>query len=242
MAKMVGLSRTIKLPWLNKAAELYGSEYTEAEVKEQLNEFLSYEIGSPTVLRKTREILMNIWFYGEEADKALKDTGAALIRRDSDNALAVHWALLLNTYPVFVDLCRLIGKMSEFEETFTVKQIREKFYDEWGERTTLFHSLDKQIATLKALGAIENRSTGVYVIKKHEIRKADVVNYLLQVMMKADGRGYYSFEELESSVYLFPFTYKVDKEAILTDEGFSMNTFGGNRTISLREKANYNRS
>jgi hypothetical protein len=54
MAKMVGLSRTIKLPWLNQAAELYDSEYTETEVKEQLNEFLAYEIGSPTVLRKNR--------------------------------------------------------------------------------------------------------------------------------------------------------------------------------------------
>ena len=235
MAKMVGLSRTIKLPWLNKAAELYGLVYTEAEMKEQLNEFLAYEIGSPTVLRKTREILMNIWFYGDDESKKLKDIGYSLMQKDEDNALPVHWCLMLNAYPVFVDLCRLIGKMTEFEETITVKQVRQKLYDEWGERATLLHSLDKQIATLKALGALKNQKTGVYAVKKYNVRKPEVVKYMMQTMMKVDGRDYYTFEEMGASVYLFPFTYSVDKEAILTDERFSLNTFGGNRTVSLTE-------
>ena len=61
MAKMVGLSRNLKLTWLNKAAELASVELTEQEIKDQLNEYLSFEITSPTNLRKTREILMNIW-------------------------------------------------------------------------------------------------------------------------------------------------------------------------------------
>ena len=38
MAKMVGLSRNLKMPWLNKAAELAIEELTEEEVKTQLNE------------------------------------------------------------------------------------------------------------------------------------------------------------------------------------------------------------
>ncbi len=235
MAKMVGLSRTIKLPWLNKAAELYASGCAEAEAKEQLNEYLSFEIESPTVLRKTREILMNIWFYGDETSRKLKDTGVDLLKKDEDNALPVHWCLMLNTYPVFADLCKLIGKMAEFEETMTVKQIRQKLFDEWGERTTLFHSLDKLIATLKAIGALENPKTGNYMVKKHEVKKPEVVNYMLKTMMKVDGQGYYTFEQMETSVYLFPFLYSVDKEAILTDERFCLNTFGGNRTVSLTE-------
>jgi hypothetical protein len=48
----------------------------------------------------------------------------------------------------------------------TVKQVRQKLYDEWGERATLSHSLDKQIATLKALGALENQKTGGLCSKK----------------------------------------------------------------------------
>ena len=55
MAKMVGLSRNLKEPWLNKVAELAIEDLTEDEVKNQLNEYLGFEIGSPTNLRKKRD-------------------------------------------------------------------------------------------------------------------------------------------------------------------------------------------
>ena len=57
MAKMVGLSRNLKLQWLNKVVELVLEGHTEQEIKDQLNEYLSFEIESPINIRKTREIL-----------------------------------------------------------------------------------------------------------------------------------------------------------------------------------------
>ena len=56
MAKAVGLSRKITLKWLNKAYEFFSEDLTEEEFKTQMNDYLSFEIDSPTVLRKTREI------------------------------------------------------------------------------------------------------------------------------------------------------------------------------------------
>ena len=47
MAKMVGLSRNLKLPWLNEVVRLYAEGLEEEQIKKQLNEYLSYEIGSP---------------------------------------------------------------------------------------------------------------------------------------------------------------------------------------------------
>ena len=69
MAKTVGLSRNLKLQWLNKTVELVLDELEEQEIKNQLNEYLRFEIKSPTNLRKTREILMNIWVYENEVSK-----------------------------------------------------------------------------------------------------------------------------------------------------------------------------
>src|SRR5699024_10108969 len=104
-----------------------------------LNEYLSYEIGSPTVLRKTREILMNIWVYENDYTDSLRNEALRLIQKDSDYALTVHWCMMLAAYPVFRDMCRLIGKIGEFEEKITMKQIKQKLFDEWGERSTLYH-------------------------------------------------------------------------------------------------------
>ena len=234
MAKMVGLSRNLKLPWLNEVVRLYAEGLDDNQIKEKLNEYLSFEIGSPTVLRKTREILMNIWVYENDYTAALRDEALRLFQKDSDYALPVHWCMMLAAYPVFQDMCRLIGKIGEFEETITTKQIKQKLFDEWGERSTLYHSSDKLISTLKALEALDSEKTGVYSIKKHEFSKPEIVDFLLYVMMKIDDAGYYSLLDLENSVYLFPFEYKVSKEAILMDERFTTGTFGGELSISLK--------
>ena len=234
MAKMVGLSRNLKLSWLNEVARMYAEGLDENQIKDQLNEYLSFEITSPTNIRKTREILMNIWVYENDYTAALRDEALRLFKKDSDYALPVHWCMMLAAYPVFQDMCRLIGKIGEFEETITTKQIKQKLFDEWGERSTLYHSSDKLIATLKALEALDSEKTGVYSIKKHEFSKPEIVDFLLYAMMKIDDAGYYSLLDLENSVYLFPFEYKVSKEAILMDERFTTGTFGGELSISLK--------
>ena len=234
MAKMVGLSRNLKLPWLNEVARMYAEGLDENQIKDQLNEYLSFEITSPTNIRKTREILMNIWVYENDYTAALRDEALRLFKKDSDYALPVHWCMMLAAYPVFQDMCRLSGKIGEFEETITTKQIKQKLFDEWGERSTLYHSSDKLIATLKALEALDSEKTGVYSIKKHEFSKPEIVNFLLYAMMKIDDAGYYSLLDLENSVYLFPFEYKVSKEAILMDEKYTTGTFGGELSISLK--------
>ena len=234
MAKMVGLSRNLKPQWLNKVAEYYSAGLEESQIKEQLNEYLSFEIKSPTNLRKTREILMNIWVYENDYTAALRDIGLQLIQKDSDNASSVHWCMMMAAYPVFVDMCKLIGKMLEFEDTVTLAQIKQKLFDEWGERTTLFHSIDKLIATLKAMDVLECRKVGNYSVKKHFVKDPEVVNFLLYAMMKIDDAGYYSFAELGTSVYMFPYDYKLEKETIMMDERFVMNNFGGELSIALK--------
>ena len=111
MAKMVGLSRNLKEPWLNKVAELAIEELSGEDVKNQLNEYLGFEIGSPTNLRKTREILMNVWIYENDYSKELFADAKRLYRSYPDYSLEIHWCLLLAAYPVFGDVCRLIGKI-----------------------------------------------------------------------------------------------------------------------------------
>ena len=83
MAKMVGLSRNLKLQWLNKVVELILEDLKEEEIKEQLNEYLSFEIESPTNNRKTREILMKIWVYDNDYSDKIRATALSAIIRNT---------------------------------------------------------------------------------------------------------------------------------------------------------------
>lgn len=233
MAKMVGLSRNIKLPWLNKVVEFVADGMTEQEIRDGLNEYLSFEIESPTNLRKTREILMNIWVYENDYSEKLRPEALRLIKKDLDNQLSAHWIMMLAAYPVFQDLCKLISKMSEFQDEVTLAQIKQKLFDEWGERTTLFHSIDKLIATLKALEVLVCDKPGKYRINKHRLYKEDVITYMTYAMMVIDDGGYYSLHQLQEAGILFPFEYEIKKEWILSDARFTLANFGGEVSFAL---------
>lgn len=233
MAKMVGLSRNLKLQWLNKVVELASSNLTEQEIKDQLNEYLSFEISSPTNLRKTREILMNIWVYENDISNKLRDEAVGIVRDAPEYALVAHWCMMMATYPVFVDMCKLIGRLSEFQDEITLSQIKQKLYDEWGERTTLYHSIDKLISTLKELSVLQCEKPGKYQIVKHEVRNGRISAFMVYAMMLVDDSGYYSFTDLGNSVYFYPFQYQLEKELLLGDDRFSMNNFGGELSVSV---------
>lgn len=233
MARMVGLSRNLKMAWLNQAAELTFSDMTENEIKESLNKYLSFEIDSPINVRKTREILMCIWFYDHAHTKKLRPAARKLIRKYPDYALELHWSMMLAAYPVFVHMCKLIGKMTEFQDEITLTRLKQKLFEEWGERTTLYHSVDKLVSTLKGFDVLICDKPGKYYIKKHRIAEDEISSFMVYTMMHVDGSGYYSFQEINSSTYLFPFEYRVTKDMLLQDARFVMNNFGDELSIAL---------
>lgn len=233
MAKMIGLSRNIKLSWLKYTAELVSEGLTEKEIEEKLNDYLSYEIKSPTNVRKTRTILMNIWVHENVYLSKLKHEAVELMKKDRENAICVSWCMMLAAYPIFGDLCKLLGKMSEFQDEITLFQLKAKLFDEWGERTTLYHSIDKIIATLKAFGVLSSEKPGKYHIKKITVKNRQTRMFMAYAIMNITDSGYYSYQEINNSDYLFPFEYHVDKEELLEDKRFITSNFGGEISFSL---------
>ncbi|MCH4095448.1 MAG: hypothetical protein LKE88_02200 [Acidaminococcus provencensis] len=234
MAKTVGLSRNIKMQWLNKAVALLYDNLEETEYKSALNEYLGFEIGSVINIRKTREILMHLWFYKDDETNDIRELGLSLIRAYPDYALPIHWCMILITYPVFADVCKLIGRISDFQEEITLAQLKQKLFDEWGERTTLFHSTDKIIMTMKDMGVLSCEKPGKYHIQKYPISNEQIVNYMLLVAMKVGGNSYYTLPDLTNIGVLFPFEYRVNKEQLITDDHFVINNFGGEITVALK--------
>lgn len=234
MAKAVGFSRNLKMQWLNKAVELLNRNLEEAEYKDALNEYLGFEIGSAINIRKTREILMHIWFYENDETNDIRKIGLSLIHEYPDDALPIHWCMMLITYPVFADMCKLIGRISDFQDEITLAQLKQKLFDEWGERTTLFHSTDKIISTMKELGALSCYKPGKYHIENHSVNNEQLVNFMLFVGMKVCGNSYYTFSDISNMGILFPFEYHLNKEQLVTDERFVVNNFGGEITVAIK--------
>lgn len=235
MAKMVGYACSIRLPWLNKAVQMLEENLPEAEYKEKMNEYLSFEIDSPTRLRKTREILMNVWYYPSEELDDTRNEAKALLEKYPEQSAAIQYCMLCLTYPVFADVCKIMGKLYEFQEEVTNSTLKQKLYDEWGERGTLEATTRRITLTLKEMDILKNEVKTKYTLHKIPIETEVVLNFIITQGMKLDGSSYYSYTELGNLYILFPFKYKVSKEMLMNEERYTMTGFGGEVSFTLKE-------
>lgn len=232
MSKIIGMSRNIKLEWLNKVADLYIMNKNEDEIRDELNEYLSFEIKSPTNLRKTREILMNIWARDRDDLMEPKEIAIKLYQTvEKENQLLAHWCLMLLTYPVFADICSTIGKMDRKMFDISNKEIKNKMFDLWGERSTLHHSIDKNIRTLKDLGILYSLPKYQYGINRYEIENEDGLILITSTLLILREKLYLSTEELNNSPEFFPFEYNVSMNILGESNMFSVDQFGGELVV-----------
>lgn len=233
MSKIIGMSRNINLDWLNETANLVLADKSEAEIKEALNEYLSFSITSPTNLRKTREILMNIWVRISEENISIKKLALELFNTNKEaNKLVAHWCMMLLAYPVFGDIVTAIGKMADKQFDITTAQLKNRMFDVWGERSTLYHSIDKNIRTLKDLGVLGTIKTGLYDVKNIKIENDKAVILIVATLLTIKDKLYMRLDELENAYEFYPFKYDMDLESLQMSQLFSFEKFGGEIAIS----------
>ena len=172
--------------------------------------------------------------YENPTSKKIKEKGLQLIKKYPEYRMSIHWCEMLSVFPVFMDITTIIGKLAVYEDKFTTSQIRQKLYDEYGERAAILHSSAKLLQTIKDMGAIKQVKTGVYNIQKTKISKPDVVDYMLFTLMQCSQSSYRTVEQLGDFKALFPFDYQVSREQIQMDDDFVYSTFGNEITVALK--------
>lgn len=234
MAKMVGLNLVIKLGWLKKAVSLLQDNLSEEEYRKELDEHLAFEIDSPTNRRKAREIMMRVWYQDSVGVEKLQQRGRELIRKYPDQLTAICWCMIPLAYPVFADYAQLMGKMFEFQDVITTNQIKQKMFDQLGERNLLEYATTKVISTMRELYAIRSIQTGKHEAVKKNISDEEIITFMIEVAMHIDGSSYYAFSSLSNFPFLFPFEYRVAKEHLMQDDHFTLSTFDSTLSVALK--------
>ncbi len=231
MAKMVGLARPLKIGWLDKTVDLLIDGKTTVQIKDDLNTFLTFEISSPTSLRKTRESLINTWVIPNEDVTAIRTDAVEVYRDNRQASLPIHWCMLTLSYPIFADISTLIGKISTIEDTFTTMWVREKLYESWGERTTLDVPVKNILRTMIDFGVLTKEKPGVYRVVQFPVHDDATIRIILRTILALKQRAYYGLADLSSSPLMYPFHYEVTHEFIYNSTCFDLGNFGGQTVI-----------
>lgn len=232
MAKAIGLSRAIKLEWLNKVVDLVNEGMAPENIKEALEDYIGFEIKDETNISKARSILMHLWVYpfSDEKANAIRNQALEAIKNGNEDRLAMHWCMLLLSYPVFVDVTGVIGKIDRIQGSFSLSWLKSKMFEVWGERTTLYHAIDKIMQTLRQIGVAESKG-GLYSVRHFEIKEDNSKLIILKTVLALKIQAYYEPSELTSISQMFPFHFSIDSSLLFESNQFEFGNFGGNSVI-----------
>ncbi len=204
MAERMGLSKNVTLEWMELAANCKISGMTQEEAYPILNEKIGETIHSPVNSKQIRVILFNMWFRPE--DWFLTRSTEIAKALPANERIAIHWALLLERYPVFYDLCTVIGGLFEFRDEITLAQIRNRIFEKWGARDTLQGCLSKNMQMFRELKSLEAiKPAGTYKRNTMAISDVNTMQLLCASLIDASGKEYMSWEEVIHHPALFPF-------------------------------------
>ena len=236
MAERVGLARNIKLEWLNLVAECKLAGKTKDEATANLNSVISQTVVSKDNIRKSRTILLELFYNHDDwFEQYAVETCRNL---SSPERLPVYWSLLMIRYPIFFDLCTIIGSMFDYKSEVTLAQVKLCIYENWGARTTLTHSLDKNIQTLKDVGVLERSAApGTYSLHYQSLHDIKSTNLLMASLLSCSTQPHMSWSTLVRHPAIFPFRIDhIQQGDIVACKQLKLEKMGDSLVLYLAEK------
>ncbi len=237
MANEIGILVPLKYDWMEKTVELLQDGLEPSEIKQKLREYLSFEMESPTNIRKTCTELMDTWVLVQEDIRPIRDYALSIYAEENCTHALLHWCLLLLRYPVFSDMAGMIGKVLLFQDSFTAGWINKRIKEQWGDRNTFKKSIGVILRTMCELGALESIDTGVYSAKQRNIQSNIDLQMLMKTLLNPRMNAYYEVQDLSRVPQMFPFSYDIDYEWINAQTNFGFSSIGGK--VILEETAKY---
>ncbi|MCX5855665.1 MAG: hypothetical protein NTZ24_14025 [Deltaproteobacteria bacterium] len=214
--QQIGIDRIVRLEWLERTAQLALADNQPSTVKQNMLEILaaSFPTSNPSVrgsLSKTVTILMNVWLSGPRELADLRKGGLELLRiKSGGDRLAIHWAMLMATYPFWGAVAGQAGRLLRLQETITAEQVQRRICEQYGERESVFRRVRYVLRSFIAWGILQETETkGIYRRGLTlSIDDPKLIALMIEAALHANSNGSTRLTDLLESTNLFPFRLK----------------------------------
>lgn len=212
----IGFDRRIDLAWLDSAAGQAAADATPDEMRAYLRNLLEGVLSGDrcnSARGKTVTVLNHIWGEVHEGAEALRQHATVqLAGCSADERLALHWAMMMGTYPVFTDVAAAIGRLLTLQGSFTLAHLTRRLVSTWGERSTLERAGQRIVRSMIQWGVLRDTATrGMYEGALHRRTVGPAVGTVLIEALLVDAEeASIPFDQLIGHSALFPFEVDVN--------------------------------
>src|SRR2546421_11020551 len=210
MNKNIGFRRNIYRSWLDAAAMLATETDDSAQLRAQLDPVVAVRIGSKESRRMALDILVKVWGTSRETNLPLRQEALKLWRTSAsaDEQLWLHYGMILLQYPFFRLSVATIGRMSQYTDTITPKDIKSRLSAELGQLGALDKATERVIFSLRDWSILAPEAKRyTYSPRRQAFRteRKELQLWLLSAVLLAHPAEELPFSELIRLPELFPF-------------------------------------
>ena len=212
----IGFSQRVRLEWLEQTANYVLAGNNKTQVNGALQELLKEKVSvGGQAVRGNREkiitILLKVWVTVPKELEPLRLEGLNLLRQISrPEHLAVHWGMVMATYPFWADVAAQVGRLLKLQGSAVAVQIQRRVREQHGERETVSRAARRVLRSFHDWGVLsETETQGIYHPGMSlDIDDPKLLGWLIEAALRARTNGSVPLKELIESPSLFPFRLK----------------------------------
>jgi len=228
----IGFDRRIDLEWLEAAASQAAARTPSDEMRAYLWSLLEGAVSGDkrnSARGKTVTVLNHIW--GERAGSAawLRERAAAQLNGCApDERLALHWAMMAGTYPVFTDTAAAVGRLLTLQGSFTLAHLTRRLVGAWGERSTIQRAGQRIVRSMVQWGVLQDTATrGLYLAMPRRRRVAPAVaTVLIEALLIDAEESSVPLDQLTGHPAVFPFDLDINASLVRSASQFQIHRQG----------------
>lgn len=212
----IGFDRRIDLEWLDAAAAQAVAGAPTDEMRAYLWNLLDGAVSGDkhnTARGKTLTVLNHIWGDVPGPAGSLRERAMAQLEGCTpDERLALHWAMMVGTYPVFTDTAAAVGRILTLQGSFTLAHLTRRLVGVWGERSTLERAGQRIVRSMVQWGVLRDTATrGMYdaVPRRRKVGPA-VGTVLIEALLVDAEEVSVPLDQLTGHPAIFPFELDVN--------------------------------
>jgi hypothetical protein len=214
----IGIKQSIRLEWMQKAANLLLAGLDAKTIRQELHEFLSGRKGNGSEGERSDQTrtfgvnnLMKIWVCPDPELMPFRDAQLSFLRENPPMALAVHWGMISAVYPFWFNVARQTGRLLALQDQVTQTQIINRLKEQYGDRQTVSRYARFVIRSFVAWGALTDAQTkGCYEkAAQVEIAEPDLAILLFESALLAVPEARGALGLLRNNPAFFPFQLPV---------------------------------
>lgn len=228
----IGLDRRIDLEWLDAAAAKAAAGAPTDEMRAYLRSLLDGAVSGDkfnSARGKTITVLNHIWGEVPGPAASLRERAAAQLAGSTpDERLALHWAMMVGTYPVFTDAAAAIGRLLTLQGSFTLAHLTRRLVGVWGERSTLERAGQRILRSMVQWEVLRDTATrGMYeaVPRRRKVGPA-VGTVLIEALLVDAEEASVPLDQLTGHPAIFPFGLDVNASHVRCASQFRVHRQG----------------